>query len=297
MRLSVSDIKFCLDTEPRTVCEIQALDNARSVVLPVATDDIVIVTVGSPISGSLSGTSGAPPPGILTEAKTLLNCDWSIWFQLAGKSPKFGNPSAFCTHISESLLETFTAILPPSEFKVICAHITHALPQDRHLMSVADSNWSLKIILPQQQIFDDQQDNVCVLLGYALTPKEYGNFVKKPMCVCSGDEILAELLWHFNIPFQNILVNATAAPRLMPFGLSPLLRRSYGDRPNVIPRDTTNIALVGQYVETEDETALGLEYGVRCAKLAVHHLMKLGNKLPDIKMSKIVARYGNQITA
>lgn len=83
----------------------------------------------------------------------------------------------------------------------------------------------------------------------------------------------------------------------MPFGLSPLLRRSYGDRPNVIPRDTTNIALVGQYVETEDETALGLEYGVRCAKLAVHHLMKLGNKLPDIKMSKIVARYGNQITA
>lgn len=296
-RLSVSDIKFCIDTEPRTVCEIQASDNGKSVVCPVATDDIVIVTVGSPISGSLFGTNGASPPGIQAAAETLLNWDWSIWFRLAAKSTKFGNPSAFCTHISESLLETFTASFPPSEFKLICAHIRRALPQDGHLISVADSNWSLKIVLPQPRIPKGQPDKIYVLLGYALTPKEYGNFVKKPMCLCSGDEILAELLWHFNIPFQNILPTAHAVPRVMPFGLSPLLKRSYGDRPNVIPRNTTNIALVGQYVEIEDETALSLEYGVRCARLAVHDLMKLRSKLPGVKKSKVVARYGNHTKA
>ncbi|KAJ5379693.1 uncharacterized protein N7496_002121 [Penicillium cataractarum] len=249
-----------------TVCEIHASDNGRSVVFPVATDDIVIVTVGSPVSGSLFGSNGVSPPGIQAAAETLLNWDWSIWFNLAAKSTKFGNPSTFCTQISESLLETFTATFPAPEFKVICAHITHALPQDRHLISVADSNWSLKIVLPQQPAFTGQRDNLCFLLGYALTPKECGNFIKKPMCVCSGDEILAELLWHFNIPFQSILPTATAVPRLMPFGLSPLLKRRYGDRPNIIPRDTTNIALVGHApsYETGKQTFRGQKIEGSC---------------------------------
>lgn len=291
--MSVLDIKFFPDTGPRTVCGIQALDNGKPVILPVAEDDIVIIKIGSPISGSISGGSGTPPPRIPVEAEKLLNCDWSLWFRLAKTSSKFGNPSAFCTHISESLLETFTALMPLPDYRMICEQITHAQVQDGHLISIAQSNWSLKIVLPQSQIAKSHQKQTCVLIGYALTPDELGNFVKKPMCVCSGDEIIAELLWQFNIPFDNILERIAVDLHLLPLGLSPLLPRGHEDRPICTPSDTSNIALVGQFVEIAGESTLSLEYGVRSAQVAVNRLLNLGLDLPKVKRSIAITRYGN----
>jgi oleate hydratase len=291
--ISVLDINFFPDTEPQTVCGIQALDNGKPVILPVAEDDIVIIKIGSPISGLISGGSGNPLSRIPVEAEKLLNCDWSLWFRLAKVSSKFGNPSTFCTHISESILETFTALMPLTDYKMIYEQVTHTQVQDGHLISVAQSNWSLKIVFPQSQIVMSHQNQTCVLIGYALTPKELGNFVKKPMCVCSGDEIVAELLWQFNMPFDNILERVTVNLHLLPLGLSPLLPRGPEDRPICIPPNTTNIALVGQFVEIAGESTLSLEYGVRSAELAVNRLLNLGIDLPKVKRSIAVTRYGN----
>lgn len=291
--ISLLDINFLPDTEPRTVCGIQVLDNGRPLVLPITEDDVVIIKLGSPISGSMSGGGGNSPSSIPVEAEKILNCDWSLWFRLAKASSKFGNPSAFCTHISESLLETFTALMPLTDYKRIYAHMTHTQVQDGHLISIARSNWSLKIILPLSQIVEKHQKQTCILIGYALTPKELGNFVKKPMCVCSGDEIVAELLWQFNMPFDDIFERVTVDSYLLPLGLSPLLPRGHEDRPNCIPPNTTNIGLVGQFVEIAGESTLSLEYGVRSAELAVDRLLNLGINLPKVKRSIVVTRYGN----
>jgi oleate hydratase len=293
--LSVLDLSFNPDTEPRTVCGIEALENGKPVLLPVAKYDIVIVKLGSPISGSICGSSGLPPSRIPADAETLLNCDWSLWFRLAKASSKFGNPSAFCTHISESLLETFTVLIPPLEYKLICEQVNHSQGHDGHLISIAYSNWSIKLVFPQSQSQPgtSQEEDTCALIGYALTPKENGNLVKKPMCACSGDEILAELLWQLNIPFDGIVEKVTVNSRLLPLGLSPLLTRSDEDRPSFIPANTTNIALIGQYVEIEGESTLGLEYGIRSAELAVQRLLNLDISLPKVKRSTVVARYGN----
>jgi oleate hydratase len=291
--ITVFDINFFPDTEPRTICGIQALYNGNPVILPVAEDDIVIIKIGSPISGLISGGSGDPLSGIPVEAENFLNCDWSLWYRLAKASSKFGNPSAFCTHISESLLETFTALMPLTDYKMIYEQMTHTQIHDGHLISIAQSNWSLKIVFPQSQIVNSHQKQTHALIGYALTPKELGNFVKKPMCVCSGDEILAELLWQFNMPFDNILERITVNSYLLPLGLSPLLPRGHEDRPICVPSNTTNIALVGQFVEIVGESTLSLEYGVRSAELAVNHLLDLGIDLPKVKRSIAVTRYGS----
>lgn len=54
-----------------------------------------------------------------------------------------------------------------------------------------------------------------------------------------------------------------------------LLSRTQTDRPSVIPPDTTNIALIGQYVEIPDDTTFSLEYSIRGAHMAVCSLMGL----------------------
>lgn len=291
--LSVFDLSFFSDPEPRTVCGIEALENGRLVSLPVTEDDIVIVKLGSPISGSICGSVAVPPSRIPARAENLLNRDWSLWFRLAKASTKFGNPSAFCTHVSESILATFTVLIPPPEYKQICEQVTHSQAHDGHLISLARSNWSISIVLPQSQPLTFQEKNSCALIGYALTPKENGNMVKKPMCACIGDEILAELLWQLNIPFDSIIEKATVDFHLLPLGLSPLLTRSNEDRPSFIPANTTNIALIGQYVEIEGESTLSLEYGIRSAELAVQRLLKLDVNPPKVKQSTVVARFGN----
>lgn len=293
--LLVSDIGFRPDSEPRTVYNIQASTNGKPVLLPVAAEDICIVTIGSPASGSSTGTSAAPPPVISAKAETLLGYDWSIWYQLAKKSPKFGNPSTFCTHLSESRLGMFVVGLPPSEFNEIYSRVIHEGSGQRNLVSIAQSNWSLKITFPQHQALVDRSEEKFSFLGYALTPDQPGDFVKKPMCACCGDEILSELLGHLDIPLDHILTKAITIPQLLPLGLSPLLARCRGDRPQVIPLNTTNVALVGQYVEIADETVLSLEYSVRCAQLAVHHLMGLTNTISEVKKSFIAARYGDRV--
>lgn len=290
--LSVFDLSFSSDSEPHTICGIKALEDGKPVFLPVTEDDIVIIKLGSPISGSICGSAAVPPSRIPAKAEDLFNCDWSLWFRLAKASTKFGNPSAFCTHVSESLLATFTILIPPPEYRRICEQVTHTQDHDGHLISLGHSSWSMNIVFPQSQPLKSQEQNSCTLMGYALTPKENGNLVKRPMCACSGDEILAELLWQLNLPFDRIIGKATVNFHLLPLGLSPLLTRSDGDRPNSIPANTTNLALIGQYVEIEGESTLSLEYGVRSAELAVQHLLKLDINVPKVRKSTVVARFG-----
>ena len=90
---------------------------------------------------------------------------------------------------------------------------------------------------------------------------------------CSGAEILFELLSHLGLATDELLSSEITVPCLMPRGTSMLLTRSHHDRPNVIPHMTTNVALIGQYVEIPGDTTLSVEYSVRGAGMAVTYLM------------------------
>jgi oleate hydratase len=64
-------------------------------------------------------------------------------------------------------------------------------------------------------------------------------------------------------------------PCRMPFITSQFLTRSKGDRPNVIPNGSKNLALLGQYCEIPDDTVFTVEYSVRSAQIAVFGLLDL----------------------
>jgi oleate hydratase len=56
----------------------------------------------------------------------------------------------------------------------------------------------------------------------------------------------------------------------------------FGDRPQVRPTGTTNIAFIGQYCESPDDVVFTVEYSVRSAQIAAYSLLGLDKKVSPL---------------
>ena len=68
----------------------------------------------------------------------------------------------------------------------------------------------------------------------------------------------------------------------MPYITSQFLVRSSGDRPQVVPEGSTNLAFIGQYAEVPDDVVFTVEYSVRTAWTAVAQLLGLKRQPPPV---------------
>ena len=284
----VTDLKLYPDSDPTTVSEIVMLEHGKEMLITVDPVDIVIVTLGSLSTGIQTGSNAEAPPPYSVYSDTLKCGGWALWQNLAQQSPKFGNPSNFSMRLDESRIETFTVTLRDSDFMTCYAELTRDKPGTGALLTVLESPWGLSISVPHQPVFATQPKIVHVIWGYGLHPKRNGTYVKKPMELCSGEEIFFELLSHLGFPTDSLLPSAVTIPCLMPLGTSMLLSRTYHDRPRVVPNETTNLALIGQFVEIPDDTTYGVEYSVRGAQMAVCNLMNLGHAPSKIRKNKLL---------
>ncbi|KAJ6103907.1 hypothetical protein N7486_004129 [Penicillium sp. IBT 16267x] len=284
----VTDLKSYPSSDPTTISEIVMLDSGKEMLITVDPIDIVIVTLGSLSTGIQTGSNtNAPPP--YAEGLDILNHgEWALWQRLAQQSSKFGNPSNFTTRSDESRIETFTITLRDSDFMRFYAELTRDNPGTGALLTVLESPWGLNISVPHQPVFATQPKIVHVIWGYGLHPEQQGKYIKKPMEHCSGEEIFVELLSHLSFPVDALLPSSITIPCLMPLGTSMLLSRTHQDRPRVVPHGTTNLALIGQFVEIPDDTTHGIEYSIRGAQMAVCHLMDLGHAPPKVKKNKLL---------
>lgn len=271
----VTDIFTYSDRGTETVSAIRVSHDNSHETITVCPDDIVIASLGSVSSGSSSGGNKIPPFLKTMIAENELDENWSLWLNLGTKLPRLGDPYNFCTRVAESRLETFTVTLKDAEFFNRFVKLTSDKPGIGSLVSLKDSNWKISVCLPRQPFFSCQPDHVQICWGYGLCPDREGNFVEKPMLLCSGEEIMTELLWHLGFPSESILNHSITMPCVMPRRTASLLPRSYGDRPKVLPENITNLAVIGQFVEIPNETTVSMEYGVRGAQLAVCQLMGL----------------------
>ncbi|KAL2864236.1 uncharacterized protein BJX67DRAFT_373960 [Aspergillus lucknowensis] len=291
-RTLVSDLKLLTENSSTNVSMIEGTQNGKSFRIPITREDIVLVALGSTISGSLAGSNGAPPPPIPVRADWIMNNSWSLWFKLAQISPEFGNPAAFCTHLSESKVEAFTVTLP-GDGPNLYSYLAEQIGEGSSLI-IPNSSWSLCLYLPSHPLGSEERTEVHNICGYGLTPEKFGNFIKKPMCCCAGQEILSELLSHLGRGFDECLSTAITIPLLMPLASAALMRRNRDDRPHNIPQHTKNIGFIGAFSEIADETVCGLEYCVRSAQIAVYGLMSLHQSLPNVKINAVAERYGKR---
>ncbi|MCJ1406068.1 hypothetical protein MMC19_000133 [Ptychographa xylographoides] len=260
-----------------TVEQIHILEAGNTGIIHVHPDnDIVAITLGSMTSSSSLGSNTAAPsllpPGL---TKSSPDGAWALWDSLSRNSNHFGRPLNFSTRVAESHWESFTVTLKTPEFLERLETFSGNKAGTGALVTFRDSNWLMSIVVPHQPHFLDQPDDVQVFWGYGLFPARRGNFVDKPMALCSGADILTELLGHLRFPPDAILASAITIPCSMPYITAQFLTRRPGDRPAVIPHGSTNLAFIGQFVEIPHDVVFTVEYSVRGALMAVTGLMGL----------------------
>jgi oleate hydratase len=148
------------------------------------------------------------------------------------------------------------------------------------LITFKDSNWLLTLSMFHQPFYPAQPKDAVVWWGYGLYHDKVGQYVNKTMAECSGKEILEEVIGHlkFGEHKDRILASANVIPCMMPYITSQFLVRKVGDRPDVVPKGSTNLAFLGQYSEQPDDVVFTVEYSVRSAQIAVDSLLKLEKK-------------------
>ncbi len=246
----------------------------------VGKTDHVLITLGSMTEGSsLGGMDRAP---ILKDKAD--GGAWQLWERIARDRPAFGRPEVFADHVDESKWVSFTTTLSDPTFLSLVQDLTDNVPGEGGLITFPQSNWLASIVIPHQPHFLGQPDDVSVFWGYGLAVDRPGNFVGKPLSACTGREILTEILGHLRIDAEAamILDHAICIPCMMPFITSQFLRREAGDRPQIIPPDTSNLAFLGQFCEMPEDVVFTVEYSIRSAQTAVYRLLGLDRTPPAV---------------
>jgi oleate hydratase len=243
-------------------------------------NDFALVTLGSMTEGSSLGSNDCAPSLL---GKTSGGA-WTLWESIADSKRDFGNPANFTDHIEESKWVSFTATLTTPDLFDFIRDLSGNAPGEGGLLTFPDSSWLLSIVLPHQPHFLGQPVGVQIFWGYGLHVNTPGDFVKKPMSECTGRELMIELLGHLHLTqgTEQILQTCQCIPCMMPFITSQFLRRSRGDRPEVLPERSQNLAFLGQFCEMPDDVVFTVEYSIRSAQTAVYALLGLERKPPSM---------------
>jgi oleate hydratase len=262
---------------------ISLVQDGKQKNVEVRAEDIVIVTLGSMVANATFGTNDSPPELITSPAH---EGKWALWETLARKRKDiFRDPSVFTGHIDESKFVTYTVTQTDRRFFDLMEKFSGQEAGKNGITSLPESSWSLSFILNHQPYYQNQPEGIYVWYGIALYPDKIGDFVKKPMPQCGGREVLEELVRHmgFGADVKRILDSSTVVVNMLPFGISQFLKRKVADRPDVVPKGSTNLALTGQFVELPDDCVFTMEYSVRSAQMAVFKLLNLDKEVTPFR--------------
>lgn len=233
--------------------------------------DICIMSNGSMFDGAVLGDFYSPAP--MQEGKRVSG---ELWARAAAKRQELGKPEVFFSRPHETGLMSFTVTCRGNEL----LKAVQAFSGDGGRMAFKDSSWLLGSDTAVQPRFLGQPEDVTVFWGYGLYAGAVGDYVKKPMRECTGQEILSEYLHHLHIPEERIaglmktVINVI--PCYMPYAGAPLQPSRQGDRPKAVPAGSVNFAAAGQFAELPEDMAFAEEYSVRAARTAVYGLMDVG---------------------
>jgi oleate hydratase len=179
---------------------------------------------------------------------------------------------------------TFTVTDTGTEFIDQMTALTGSEPGRGGLVTLKDSGWVLSLSVFHQPEIIGQPPGTSVWWGYGLYPERNGDFIHKRMDQCSGAEILEETLRHlrFDRHLVAIMASSICVPCNLPYVNNIWLPRSRSDRPPVVPEGSTNLGLIGQYVEIPKEIAFTIECSVRSAWEAIYTLLKRGPAPPPV---------------
>jgi oleate hydratase len=285
--VEVTDVQFDLQAGRKQATRIDWVEHGAPGGVDLGPDDLVFVTIGSLTENSDNGDHHTPAKLDAGPAPA-----WDLWRRIARRDPAFGRPDVFGAHIPQTKWESATvttldARIPryieaiakrdPFSGKVVTAGI----------VTVKDSAWLLSWTVSRQPHFRQQPKDQVVGWLYALFVDRPGDFVKKPMQDCTGEEITQEWLYHLGVPVEDIVelaaTGARTVPVMMPYITAFFMPRQAGDRPDIVPQDAVNFAFIGQFAESRQRDCIfTTEYSVRTAMEAVYTLLDVERGVPEV---------------
>ncbi|MFT4818878.1 MAG: oleate hydratase [Marinobacter psychrophilus] len=285
----VRDLEMDIRGESKTTTAIlcRATDGEKTI--KVRPRDLVFVTIGSIVEDTAYGTDDTEPKLQVNQPDPLIGSSWQLWKKLAEKSPDFGRPEKFCADVPSSTWESATLTCKPSPLTEKIKELAVNDPYSGKtvtggVVTFTDSAWLMSLTVNRQPHFLDQPSDVIVPWVYGLFMDKPGDYVKKPMPECTGEEILTELCYHLGLIDQvgDVMAATIVRSALMPYITAQFMPRAQGDRPWAVPAGSTNLACLGQFVETHNDVVFTLESSVRTARIGVYSLLGIKKQVPDI---------------
>ncbi len=250
-------------------------------------DDLVFMTIGSLTENSDDGDHHTPAR--LNEGPAPA---WDLWRRIAAKDSAFGRPDVFGAHIAETKWESATVTTLDERIPTYIQKIAKRDPFSGKvvtggIVTAKDSSWLLSWTVNRQPHFKEQPKEQIVVWVYALLVDQPGDYVKKRIQDCSGEEITQEWLYHLGVPVEDIpelaASGATTVPVMMPYVTAFFMPRQAGDRPDVVPEGAINFAFIGQFAESRERDCIfTTEYSVRTPMEAVYTLLDVERGVPEV---------------
>lgn len=276
LKCTVTDLDF-EKGEDITVAAIRYETEEKPGLIHLNKADLCIVTNGCMTDNSRLGSLDSPAEMALDKPISA-----TLWEKIAVQKDGLGNPRKFFGSPAETNWESFTVTLRGNRLLKLIEKFSRNKPGSGALMTFRDSNWLMSLVVAAQPHFKNQPEDITILWGYGLYTSEKGNYIEKAMRDCTGREILLELLHHldFTEEIKEILETVVnVIPCYLPYIISMFQPRARGDRPEIVPKGSTNLAFIGQFVEIPEDMVFTEEYSVRSARLAVYSLLGLDKKI------------------
>ena len=273
--------------------QIVYVKDGQKQTIDLVEDDLVFITNGCCTDTSCYGDQTHAPD--LSKIKNGYGESWDLWKNIASqaKHGEYGNPDKFCSRVD--LTNWMSATVATSDEDII-QHIIKVCKRDPRsgkvttggIVTVKDSteNWYLSWTINRQPQFKAQDKKTVLIWVYALNTNKEGNYVKKAMKDCTGEEVAKEWLYHIGIEEDKIdeyaknRCNTTTC--YMPYINAFFQPRKNEDRPHVVVDGAVNFAFLGQFAETPRDTIFTTEYSIRTGMEAVYTLLNVDRAVPEV---------------
>ena len=263
-------------------------ENKQTGTIPVDENDLVFDINGAITDSSSIGDFNTPIKENMEYAPSA-----ALWKQATEHFYNLGNPDKFFNDRAQSEWMSFTVTTKNHYLVNQISRITQQEPGNA-LNTWVDSNNLLSIVVHHQPHFHAQKENVTVFWGYFMFPRKNGDYVDKPVIEMTGKEMLQELLGHLaevdqatdsivyhEEEIMDSIVNVI--PVYMPYASALFNTRAVGDRPEVVPKHSKNLAFVSQFAEMPFDMVFTEQYSFRAAQRAVYHFLGI----PEEKMTPV----------
>lgn len=289
MNRRVTDFEF-KDTPMQdeiTVTGLEMENIEQGTVEHVAVDDetVVFFTNGSITDSATLGDFNTPAPE---------NMDYgaasSLWKKACERFYNLGNPDKFFNDRDASEWVSFTLTTKNHILLNEITRITTQVPGNalnsfistEPITPLGHKDVNMSIVVHHQPHFTTQKANESVIWGYFLYPRRRGEFVDKQYIKMTGKEMLQELIGqlskvdpgpHNIMDLEDEIMDSVinCIPVYMPYASALFNNRAKSDRPEVIPKHSTNLAFTGEFVEQPYQMVFTEQSAVRSGEVAAFH--------------------------